>query len=88
MSAKHIKTLLQSWETVRCELLNTKISDIGLKIEGSPVEPLKKRLLHELEAKGIRFRPDFYLTDMWGCPDKVPSIGIPFYLADKLLSRL
>ena len=36
----------------------------------------------------MRFRPQFYLTDSWGCPNEVPAIGIPFYLADKRLSRL
>ena len=88
MSASHIESLLQSWETIRCELLNTKITDLHLKIEGSPVEPYSLHLLRQLEGKGIRFKPGFYLTDTWGCPNKVPAIGIPFYLADKRLSRL
>jgi len=77
-----------SWETVRCELLHTRICDLGLSIEGSPLEPLTDRLLRELAAKGLVFRPDFYLTDSWGCPDRVPVIGIPFYLADKRLARI
>ena len=41
-----------------------------------------------MEAKGLRFKPDVYLTDGWGCPDRVPVIGIPFYLADPRLRRL
>ncbi len=88
MSEKHIRSLVQGWETVRLELLNTKISDLGLRLEGSPVEPYTCRLLRELESRRIRFRPEFYLTDVWGCPDKVPVIGIPFYLADPRLIRL
>src|SRR3990172_8088222 len=28
------------------------------------------------------------LDDEWGCPDGIPIIGIPFYLADKKLSRI
>jgi hypothetical protein len=88
MSERHIRSLVQGWETVRLELLNTKISDLGLRIEGSPVEPYVCRLLKELESRMIRFRPEFYLTDVWGCPNKVPTIGIPFYLADPRLIRL
>src|SRR5207245_1274351 len=26
--------------------------------------------------------------DTWGCPDGVPVIGIPFYLADRRLARI
>jgi len=29
-----------------------------------------------------------YLSDEWGCPNRVPVIGIPFYLVDEGLSRL
>jgi hypothetical protein len=88
MSRKRILTLVHSWETIRCELLNTRISDLHLRIEGSPVEPCIRRLYRELEAKGIRFKPKVYLTDGWGCPDRTPVIGVPFYLADRRLTTL
>lgn len=88
MSASNVRSLVQSWETVRCELLNTRISDFGLKIEGSPVEPCLRRLRREMAAKRFVFRPEVYLTDSWGCPDRVPVIGLPFYLADRRLTRL
>jgi hypothetical protein len=81
-------TVVNSWETVRYELLNTRVSDLGLRIEGSPLEPFVDRLHRELETKGLRFRPECYLTDGWGCPDQVPVIGIPFYLADRRLARI
>lgn len=77
-----------TWETVRCELLHTRICDLGLSIAGSPLEPFTQRLHHEFAAKGLALRPSFYLTDSWGCPDRVPVIGIPFYLADKRLARI
>jgi hypothetical protein len=80
--------LLNSWETVRCELLNTRICDLNVRIEGSPVEPFLDRLYKELSAKQLSFLPEVYLTDSWGCPDGVPVIGIPFYLADKRLARI
>ena len=88
MTPARTASVINNWETVRYELLNTRISDLGLKIEGSPVEPLIRRLNREFERKGLTFRPGFYLTDSWGCPDEVPFIGIPFYLADKRLARI
>jgi hypothetical protein len=70
-------------------LLTQRISDLGLKLEGSPVERYVAQLYRELEAKGLRrFRPPTYLTDEWGCPSEEPIIGIPFYLADPGLARL
>jgi hypothetical protein len=63
-------------------LLDTRICDLGLKIEGSQVERFVQQLYRELEEKGIgKFRPGVYLTDEWGCPSGEPIIGIPFYLA-------
>jgi hypothetical protein len=88
MSKARALALVNSWETVRYELLNSKICDLGLRIEGSPVEPFVQRLYRELAAKGLQFRPECYLTDTWGCPNEVPVIGIPFYLADKRLLRI
>ena len=71
------------------ELLGKRISQLGLKLEGSPVERFVLQLHRELEHKGLkRFKPVCYLTDEWGCPDGQPVIGIPFYLADPKLARL
>ena len=71
------------------ELLGKRISQLGLRLEGSPVERFVLQLQRELERKGLkRFKPVCYLTDEWGCPDGQPVIGIPFYLADPQLARL
>jgi hypothetical protein len=71
------------------ELLTKPIKELGLKLEGSPIERLVHRLYRELELKGLtRFRPLVYLSDEWGCPSGEPVIGIPFYLADPKLARL
>ena len=69
--------VLNNWETTLMEW-NKPISEMGLKIEGSDLEKLISRLHGELERKGIRLKPKFYLTDTWGCPDRVPAIGVPF----------
>jgi|SRR5579862_1962000 len=71
------------------EILNKPIRDLGLKIEGSPLERLVLQLYRELESKKLmKFRPPVYLTDEWGCPSGEPIIGIPFYLAHAQLSQL
>ncbi|HUP65116.1 MAG TPA: putative zinc-binding metallopeptidase [Thermoanaerobaculia bacterium] len=71
------------------ELLLKPIRELGLKIEGTPVEKFIQKLYGELERKGLQhFRPAFYLTDQWGCPDEEPVIGVPFYLADPALAAL
>jgi len=71
------------------EILGKPIRELGLKLEGSPLERFVNQLYRELEAKGLKkFRPLCYLTDEWGCPSGEPVIGLPFYLADPKLSRL
>ncbi|HKW16357.1 MAG TPA: putative zinc-binding metallopeptidase [Terriglobales bacterium] len=70
-------------------LLETRISDLGLTIEGSAVEKFVEQLYRELERKKIlKFRPAVYLTDEWGCPSGEPVIGIPFYLARPDLAQI
>jgi hypothetical protein len=88
MASVGIQSIIQGWETVRFELMNTPVSGLNLAIAGSPLEPLTTRLLREMAAKRIVFQPSFYLTDGWGCPDRVPVIGIPFYLSDRRLRRI
>lgn len=71
------------------EILAKPIRELGLKLEGSPLDRLVQRLYRELDRKGLKkFRPGCYLTDEWGCPSGEPVIGIPFYLADPRLSYL
>ncbi|HKC57956.1 MAG TPA: hypothetical protein VKC35_17615, partial [Vicinamibacterales bacterium] len=52
-------------------VLGKKVSELGLKVEGSPVEGYVRQLYKELERRGLnKFRPVCYLTDEWGCPDQ------------------
>jgi len=67
-------------------VLGKKVSELGLRVEGSPVEGYVRQLYQELDRRGLKtFRPVCYLTDEWGCPDQQPVLGIPFYLADPKL---
>ncbi len=77
-----------NWDSVRQRLLQRRICDLGLRIPGSSIEPFIRQLKGEFSAKGLEYVPSFYLTDTWGCPDKVPVIGIPFYLACTLLGKI
>jgi len=71
------------------EILSKPIQQLGLKLEGSPLDRFVQQLYNELDAKKLKkFRPRCYLTDEWGCPNQEPVIGIPFYLADPKLQRL
>jgi len=48
------------------ELLSKPIRELGLKLEGSPLEKFVHELYREIERKGLRhFRPACYLTDEW-----------------------
>jgi hypothetical protein len=70
-------------------VLGKKVSELGLRVEGSPVQKYVDQLYHELDRRGLKaFRPVCYLTDEWGCPDQQPVLGIPFYLADPTLRSL
>ena len=69
-------------------ILSRRISDLPLKIEGTHFEELIDQLYLELEKAGISLKPGTYLSDGWGCPNLIPVIGIPFYLADQNLSNL
>lgn len=70
------------------ELLQTRVRDLGLSIERSPLQGRIGRLYAELDARGIGFHPPCYLSDEWLTPDKVPMIGIPFFLAHPRLVKL
>jgi hypothetical protein len=70
------------------ELLEVRIRDLGVHIEGSDLEPRVAKLYAELESRGLHLEPPCYLGDEWFCPDGVPAIAIPFYLAHPRLKQL
>src|SRR5262245_10969275 len=51
------------------QLLNLRLSDLGLKIEGTALERRIVQLNDELKRRGLRFRPHFWLSTEWFCPD-------------------
>jgi hypothetical protein len=78
-----------AWTTLGDEaLLEIRMCDLGLAIAGTELEPRIARLNAELEARGLTFRPHYWLSDDWFTPDGVPGIAIPFYLAHPRLAKL
>ncbi len=70
------------------ELKKLRFRDLGLRIKGTWLEECVNGLYRELEAKGLGFHPQCFLSDEWLTPDNEPVVGIPFYLAHPRLMEL
>ena len=71
------------------QLLERRISTLGLQLEGTTLEPLIKQLYDELSAKGLVFHPPCHIGDEWFVPVGIPAVFVPFFLVhDRLRVRL
>ena len=71
------------------KLLDLRIAELGVSIEGSILESRIAELQRELDARGLTlFQPHFWLSAEWFSPDGVPGVAIPFYLAHPRLEKL
>lgn len=70
------------------QLLERRISSLGLKLEGAAIEPLIKQLYDELAAKGLTFQPPVHIGDEWFVPVDLPAIFVPFFLVHNRLRGL
>jgi Putative zinc-binding metallo-peptidase len=70
------------------ELLKLRICDLGLKIEGTVVEPRIRQLYNELGDHCLSLQPHCWLSGEWFSPHDAPGIAIPFYLVHPRLRRL
>ena len=70
------------------ELLDVRICDLGVKIEGSVLQKRIDQVQRELEKRHLTFRPHFWLSGDWFTPDGIPGAAIPFFLAHARLKRL
>src|SRR5678809_1739605 len=68
-----------TWSNER--LLQLRIKDLGLTLEGTWLEPRIDALYETLERRGFRIRPHIWLSEEWFSPLGVPGFAIPFYLA-------
>jgi hypothetical protein len=69
-------------------LLDLRLCDLPVTIAGSWLEDRLAALDAELQARGLTFRPHYWLSAEWFSPDGVPGVAIPFYLAHPRLMRL
>jgi hypothetical protein len=70
-------------------LYGAPIRDLGLKIDGTRLEPVIEKFRAELARCGItKVVPRFHLSTEWGVPFGTVVIGIPFYLAHPDLTAL
>jgi hypothetical protein len=77
------------WATLTDEqLLERRISKLGLRLEGTTLEPSIKQLYDELSAKGLAFHPPCHIGDEWFVPIGVPAIFVPFFLVHNRLRGL
>jgi hypothetical protein len=70
------------------KLLEMRICDLGVSIEGTELEQRIAQVNAELDVRGLRFRPRFWLSDEWFTPDGVAGVAIPYYLAHPRLAKL
>src|ERR1700738_4104118 len=78
-----------AWVSLRDEeLLEIRICDLGVRIEGSELEPRLRQFHEDLALRGVALRPDCYLGDEWFSPEGACAIAIPFYLAHPRLKAL
>jgi hypothetical protein len=78
-----------SWKQITDdELLDVRLCDLPVRIEGTPLEERVRRIRFELDESGLRLRPHVWLGEEWFTPDGVAGFAIPFYLAHPRLMRL
>lgn len=70
------------------ELLELRLSDLPVGIQGTRLEQRLNRLYCELDARALHFRPHVWLSEEWFTPDGVGGFAIPFYLTHSRLIRL
>ena len=78
-----------AWEKLSdSELLDVRLCDLGLRLEGTWLERPIAKLQDELERRDLKLRPRFWLSEEWFSPDGMPGIAVPFFLAHPRLMKL
>lgn len=89
-SARPRRSRRQPWwvELPADELLDVRLCDLELGIEGTALQQRVERLHGDLARAGLRFRPYVWLSTDWFTPEGSTGFAIPFYLAHPRLVRL
>jgi len=70
------------------QLLDLRLADLPLKLEGTVIEGRLTQLRSELEARELKFPLHFYISDEWFTPDGTATMAVPFYMTHPRLERL
>jgi hypothetical protein len=70
------------------KLLQLRLKDLGVTVEGTWLQGCVDDLHNELGRKGLRIRPHAWISSEWFSSDDTPGIAIPFYLTHPRLMRL
>lgn len=70
------------------QLLDRRISSLGLTLEGTALQPMIRQLYDELSAKNLVFHPPCHVGDEWFVPVGIPAIFVPFFLVHERLVAL
>lgn len=62
------------------DLLSRPLRSLGLSLETPFIADGVRQLYFELHKKNLVFRPHFWISEEWFCPDGIPGIAVPFYL--------
>ena len=76
------------YELPDAALLDLRLADLPLALQGTMMEGRVAQLCAELQARGLDFPVHFYLAEEWFTPDGHASMTIPFYLAHPRLEKL
>jgi hypothetical protein len=69
-------------------LLDLRLCDLPVRIEGSVLEGRIADLRGELVGRGLDLPLHFYLAEEWFTPDGASAMAVPFYLAHPRLEKL
>jgi len=76
------------WSTLPDEqLLDVRMCDLDLKIEGTELQHRIAKVDAELQSKGL-VCPHYWISDEWFSPDGIPGVAVPFYLLHPRLAKL
>src|SRR3954464_5524295 len=70
------------------QLLQLRLRDLKVKVEGTWLEDCLKALHEELKERDLRVRPHAWISSEWFSPDNTPGIAFPFFLAHPRLMQL
>lgn len=69
-------------------LLQLPLKDLHVTVAGTWLERCLQQLNDELSEHGLAVRVHGWISDEWFCPQNVPGVAFPFYLAHPRLMRL